>query len=153
MELRNTKAKIRKYCALQERCESEVRRKLKEWGLDEENTNVFIKELTDFDFINEDRFTEAFVNGKFRNKKWGRIKIRAELKKRNISNYMINKHLSNIDLEVYNEVLFEILNKKNALVNETNAQKRRQKLINYTLQKGYEYELIKEAYSMLINKD
>ena len=72
-------ARLQKYCAYQERSHHEVRMKLIEigcYGLDLENV---ICDLIEENFLNEQRFASTFAGGKFRLKKWGRIKIKQEL--------------------------------------------------------------------------
>src|SRR5687767_2477337 len=86
-------AKAQKYCAYQERCQQEVRSKLYGWGLWKEAVEGIIAELINENFINEERFAIAFAGGKFRIKKWGKTKIKLELKKRDISDYCIKQAL------------------------------------------------------------
>ncbi len=75
--------KAESYCAYQERCQQEVRDKLYSWGLHEVQVENVIAELIASNFINEERFAKAYAGGKFRIKKWGRVKISiAKLKKR-----------------------------------------------------------------------
>ena len=82
---------IEKYCAIQERCIFDVKIKLKEWQISSKKISQIITNLIDNDFINESRYAESFCRGKFKIKKWGRIKIIYELKKKKISQDNINK--------------------------------------------------------------
>ena len=70
---KEAKVKIAKFCAYQERCHQEVRDKLFSFGLLPNDVEEIIFELIQEDFINEERFTKAFVRGKFNYKKWGSI--------------------------------------------------------------------------------
>ena len=72
-------------CAYQERCQQEMRDKLYEWGLYSNDVENIIANLISDGYLNEERFAKAFAGGKFRIKKWGRIRIKLELKKRKIS--------------------------------------------------------------------
>ena len=45
-------------------------------------------------FLNEERFASAYVSGKFRIKRWGRIKIKNHLNQKFISKYSIDKACS-----------------------------------------------------------
>jgi regulatory protein len=80
-------------CAYQERCQQEIRDKLYEWGLHSNEVENIIADLISTNFLNEERFAKAFAGGKFRIKKWGKVKIKIELKKRKISDYCIRKGL------------------------------------------------------------
>src|SRR5688500_741234 len=97
--------KARNYCAYQERCQQEVRDKLYEWGLWPEAVENIIVELITDNFLNEERFATTFAGGKFRIKKWGRVKIKLELKKRKISEYCIKQAMKEIDEKDYLKTL------------------------------------------------
>jgi regulatory protein len=137
--------KMQHYCAYQERSHSEVRSKLIELGIYGEILEDIVASLISDNFLNEERFAKSFAHGKFNIKKWGKIRIKQELKLRKISAYSIKKALEEIKDDEYEKTLREIINKKNALINETDDFKRQQKLFQYALQKGYEIELIQKA--------
>ena len=101
------------------------------------------------DFLNEQRFAEAYSRGKFRMKKWGRIKILSELKKRNISDYCQKKGLDQIDEEEYLVALADILERRERQEKETNPFRRKQKLATYINSRGFESNLVWE----LLNGD
>ena len=78
-------AKARAYCARQERCQQEVRDKLYAWELQGREVEGIISQLIGEGFLNEARFAEHFAVSKFRQKGWGRRKIEAALKARQVS--------------------------------------------------------------------
>ena len=123
----------------------EVRMKLKSWGLIQEAIDLLIVELIQFNFLNEERYARSFARGKFRIKKWGKIKIRMALKKRDINFKCIDLSMLEIDDKTYFNTLKELLQKKNETVKETNSYKRKMKLTSYLVSKGYEYDLINDA--------
>ena len=86
--------KLKKYCSYQDRCHIEVENKLKNFNLIKEAKNQIIFNLINEDYLNETRFCENFVRGKFKIKNWGKIKIKMELKSRKISNINIIKVLN-----------------------------------------------------------
>ena len=140
--LLEAKQKIESYCAYQERCDQEVRKKLKSWFLYSEDVDILISDLIQNNFLNEERFASAFVSGKFRIKKWGKIKIKQHLKQKNISNYSINKALNEIDADDYMQTLQNLAAAKNKLITATNKWDRLGKLQRYLHGKGYEGEFI-----------
>jgi regulatory protein len=144
------KVKIESWCAYQERCQFEVEQKLQSFGLTFEQRSQLIAHLIAQRFIDEERFAEAFVSGKFRIKKWGKVKIKQNLKNKQISSYSIEKALKTIDLDDYLNVLTKILNVKwNDLVKEKDPYKRQMKTFLHAQQKGYESSWIQEAWSTL----
>jgi regulatory protein len=134
--------KIQRYCAYQERCHQEVKNKLFEFGLYSDQVNEVISELITSGFLNEERFARAFVGGKFRMKKWGRIKIVNELESKGVSANCIRLGLKEINENDYQKTLSEILLKKSEELAEENLFAKRNKISKYAIQKGYEPELV-----------
>jgi regulatory protein len=143
--LLEAKQKLEAYCAYQERCDQEIRKKVRPWGMYSEDVDILISDLIQNNFLNEERFASAFVSGKFRIKRWGRIKIKQHLKLKNISNYSTNKALNEIDEEDYLQTLNDLLESKNRLTKATNKWDRLAKLQRYMHSKGYENELVREG--------
>ncbi|MCC6182095.1 MAG: RecX family transcriptional regulator [Bacteroidia bacterium] len=144
--------KMQNWCAYQERSQFDVRGKLNEFQLNTEDKENIIVKLIEENYINEERFAIQFARGKFSIKKWGRIKIRQELKQKKVSDYCIKKALEQIEDKIYLETLEYILNKKNTTIKETNHLKRRFKLINYATSKGYELDLIQDVLKNMLDK-
>ena len=116
-----------------------------------DDIDQYLSHLIDNDFLNEKRFSECYVKGKFNNNNWGRIKIIRELKSRKISIDNINNGLSEINEEDYLKKL-RVLSIK--IINE-NIDKPKEKLkeniFNRLDYKGWEKELIFEEINTLIN--
>lgn len=131
------------YCAYQERCHQEVRKKMREWKVPSHSIEVVISELIQQNFLNEERFAKAFAGGKFRTKRWGRNRIKRELKQRNISDYCINKAMEEIDNTDYiNTLEAEIDKLSERYRSELNNFKRNGKVASVLTRKGYEPSLI-----------
>lgn len=138
-------AKAEHFCAYQERSQQEVRDKLYEWGLWPEAVELVISQLIEGNFLNEARFANAYALGKFNQKAWGRIKIKQGLKLKRVPDTLIKKALLNIDADTYLAALTGIIEKKAALLTEKNKLKRKYKLQQYALGRGYETDLILEV--------
>lgn len=130
--------KIRRYCAYQERCQNDVRQKLREWQIEKEKAEQLLKQLVFEGYINDERFAKAFVRGKFKIKSWGITKISNELRKRNISEACIVQALQEIDTQVYKETLSKLANQWLAKHKADTEFIRKQKLFRYLMTKGYE---------------
>lgn len=100
--------------------------------------------LIEHNYLNEERFAKAFVRGKFRIKKWGKNRLVRELKFREISKYSIESGLKEINQEEYHEVLDELVKKRIAQVKEQNIFKKKRKVADYLLYRGWESHLIYE---------
>jgi regulatory protein len=138
-------AKAEHYCAYQERSQQEVRDKLYEMGLWPEAVENIISELVTAGFINEERFAKAYAQGKFRQKAWGKNKIKQGLALKKVPDVLIKKALLLIDGDAYINSLMHILTKKAALVKEKDNFKRRYKLHQYAMGRGYENDLIADV--------
>jgi regulatory protein len=137
---------IQHYCAFQERCHSEVRYKLLELNFRGADLEEAMATLVEEGFLNEERYAQSYIGGKFRIKHWGRKKIIQELKKKKVSDYCIKKGLKEIDDETYLEVLKTLAFKKyTELINDKNIWIRKQKTQRYLLQKGFETDLIQDV--------
>lgn len=136
--------KAQNSCAYQERCQQEMRDKLYEWGLHSNDVENIIANLISDNFLNEERFAKAFAGGKFRIKKWGRIKIKIELKRRKISDYCIKKGMQEIDEKEYIKTLKDIIAKKLKENPKDKQQVRNYKAAQYAMSRGFESDLIWE---------
>ena len=141
--------RIQSYCAIQDRCQWEVEKKMKEWGISDEIIENILTDLILDKFVNEERFSESFCRGKFRIKRWGKVKIKNELKIKKISNNCIDKGLLQIEKKEYMKVLKDLYLKKRDSLKDTNQFIRKGKIAKHLQQKGFESKLIWE----LINKD
>ncbi len=141
------KHKIEAFCAYQERCEKEVVDRLNKWSIYGEQADILIADLIANNFLNEERFAEAFVSGKIRIKRWGRIKIKQQLKQKQISTYSINKAFNQIDEQEYLDNLNYLVNKKKKDIQPKGelTWKNKAKLQRFLQSKGYENDLIFEV--------
>ena len=137
--------KAANYCAYQERCHQEVKQKLKEWGLRENEALDVMHQLIEQQYLNEERFAQAFAGGKFRTKQWGRVKIKLELKLREVSDYCIKSALQEIDESDYLQTLQNLLDKKWAETKAPNVLNKRAKVARYVVSKGFEQQLVWEV--------
>ena len=134
--------KLQRYCAYQDRCHQEVRSKLLKLGIYGDELEEIIVSLIEEKFLDEERFARSFARGKFRIKQWGRLRIVRELKRKDISAYCLKKALEEIEEEKYLSTLREVIDKKDRLLRETNPFKRKQKLAQHAIRRGYEPALV-----------
>ncbi len=133
------------YCAYQDRTQQEVRIKLFSYGLEPDDVEEIIVRLSQEKMIDEERYAQSYVRGKYGLKRWGRRKIMQGLKAKGISDYCIKQGMKEIDPEVYEQNLLHLLEKKNTTEKEKNPFARRQKLSYYLMSKGYESDLVQDA--------
>lgn len=134
--------KLKHYCAYQERCHTEVNEKLYSLGIWKKDHDEIIARLIEEDYLNEERFAIAYAGGKWRIKQWGRVKIKYELKQRQVSDYCIKKALKQISEDEYLETLNKLATEKYASLKHEQYLVRKKKTIDYMVQKGFEIQLI-----------
>ncbi len=101
-----------------------------------------IQHLVQHNFLNEERFAKSYARGKFNIKHWGKNRIVRELKFRNISAYNIKTALKEIDEVDYTEKLHYLAIKKMDAASESNVYKKRKKIADYLLYRGWESHLV-----------
>ncbi|HQW45044.1 MAG: RecX family transcriptional regulator [Chitinophagaceae bacterium] len=134
--------KLKHYCAYQERCHSEVKEKLYQLGVWKKEHDEIIASLIEENYLNEERFAVAYAGGHFRIKQWGRIKIKYELKQKQVSEYSIKKALKQIEDEEYGKVLEKLAREKYAALKKEQFLVRKKKTADYLVSKGYEADLV-----------
>ena len=145
------RVKAERYCAYQDRCHQEVRRKLFDLGLYGGDVDQVMARLIEDKFVDEERFARSYARGKFRMKRWGRRRIERELKSRQISRYCIRAGLSELEEFDYEGTLEALLRKRAAkLGDDLHPYARRQNLIEHALRKGYETEVAVAVATRLV---
>ncbi|RMB56447.1 RecX family transcriptional regulator [Dokdonia sinensis] len=149
--IEEAKRSIERYCAYQERCHQEVGQKLREMRMIPVAIDEIIAHLIEHNFLNETRFAQAFARGKFRHKQWGRVRITRELKARKISTYNIKLALKELEDDAYFET-FDTLSRKRyeQLSTETDKYKKRKKIADYLLYRGWESHLVYDRVKELV---
>lgn len=132
--------KAEAYCVTAERCVSEVRNKLIQWGVPQEVMNNILKRLLEERFIDEGRYAKAYAREKHRFQHWGRMKIMQALKIKQISSDLVDEALADLDREDYMESLSFLLQKKAKEVKARTEYERRGKLIRFAIGRGYEMD-------------
>lgn len=139
--------RLRAICSKSEKCPKDVADKLKAWKYEGSYESV-ISILKEENFLNEERFASAFVNDKIKFSKWGKTKVRHHLKYKGISEHIIESSLESYPIESYLSVITAEMQKKNKSLKEVDRFKRKQKLLAFGAQRGYENEFL---YQVLEN--
>jgi regulatory protein len=142
--------RAQKFCAYQERCRKQVEDWLLRLKINPAECDKVLTKLEEERFIDEERFTVAYVRGKFKLKGWGKVKIRMHLQALGIDKDVIDAGLGEIPPEIYTARLEELLEKKAASLDDCDPYQRMAKLTTYAYTKGYEYPLIRESIEKII---
>jgi len=142
-------ARIQHYCAYQERCGHEVSLKLRQWNVPSDKIRKIIHQLKEEGFINEERYARVFTRSKFHINKWGRAKIRHELKSRTIPEHLVSKAMEEISEDDYIRTIHELIIKKMSEINSGKHLNIREKIITFVTGKGFEFDLTLKVLSEL----
>jgi regulatory protein len=129
-------------CAHHEYCSSEIRSRLSSWGVGDDDSARLISVLIKEKFINDARYSAAFVKDKFNQNKWGKIKIAAHLRSKKISEETVQSALDEIDDEVYIKMIRDTIDSHRRFVKAKNRYDLKGKLLRFGLSKGFESNLL-----------
>ena len=136
--------KLARFCAYQERARTELLQKLRKLECPEEEWDEMVEEMERMNFWNEERFARSFVRGKFRQKGWGKVKIRQALYMKGVEDGLIQVALDEeISMEAYRERAREELEKK-AMGKDLSDPAQRNKVYTSLVARGYEQGLVIE---------
>jgi len=143
-------AKAMQLCSQQELCISDIKKKMEIWGVGSGDAEKIIESLTKENFISENRYAEAFARDKFKYNKWGKVKITAHLRVKNINEETIRTALATIDSVEYVTFIRDLLANHRRFVKAKNRYDLKAKLLRYGLSKGFESNIL---YDLLNDLD
>jgi regulatory protein len=131
-------------CATNEHCSDDILNKLRSLGLNDKDAGEVLNRLEKDNFVSDKRYSRAFVNDKFRQNKWGKIKIAAMLRAKRISSEMISSALESIDEEQYMLTLRDIIARQRKVTKARTPYELKGKLVRFAMTRGFESDLIYE---------
>ena len=132
-------------CAQAEHCQQEMRDKLKRWGIDESAQERIIQRLINEHYIDDERYTRAFVKDKIRYNKWGRRKVQQGLWLKHIAPDIQQRVLDEIDENEYLSVLRPLLRQKQKTIKAQNDYELNQKLVRFAIGRGFTFDIIRQC--------
>lgn len=132
-------------CARSEHCQQEMLEKMRQWGVSEEEQAEVMARLISERYIDDERFTRAFVNDKIRYNKWGRRKVEQALWQKHIDKDIANRVLNEIDDEEYLSILKPLLKQKRRSIKADDNRQERIKLVKFALSRGFTMDIIKQC--------
>ncbi len=131
-------SKISFLCSRKEMCYFDVLKYLKKYkNLTKEEKVEIADKLKEENFINEQRFANAYVNDSYKYNKWGKLKIINELRSKNIPQDIIDNAIDTIDTETYQTIKNSLAENKRNLISDDDPQKEL-KVKKYLYSKGFE---------------
>jgi regulatory protein len=139
------------WCAYQDRCTFEVEQKLATWNIPIDQQTEIINQLQSNRFLDDKRFVASFISGKFKIKRWGKIKIKHHLIQKRIDKLAIQEGLKVIDLDAYLDTMRHLAQRKfSEKKSKEDYWAIRRRVSTYLASKGYESDLIHEVVSEVV---
>ena len=132
-------------CAQAEHCQQEMRDKLKRWDIDETVQERIIQRLIRERYVDDERYTRAFVKDKIRYNKWGRRKVQQGLWLKRIDPEIQQRVLDEIDDNEYLDVLRPLLRQKQKTIKAQNNYELNQKLVRFAMGRGFTFDIIRKC--------
>ncbi len=142
--------KAQALCSRQEKCLSDIRKKLVQWGATPKDIQFIEKRLLADKFIDELRYAQNFTHEKARFNKWGPRKIEMALRAKQIASENINIALLEIDNNANKKTLVDLLKKKLKTLQYSNPMEMRSKLIRFAISRGFSYNDIETSLSVIL---
>jgi regulatory protein len=96
-------------------------------------------------YVDDERYTQAFVRDKIRYNKWGRRKVEQALWQKHIDKDIREQILNEVDDDEYLSVLRPLLKQKQKTLKGGTDYERNQKLVKFALQRGFTYDIIRQC--------
>lgn len=145
---------IKEYCVRllgrRDHARNELRDKARKKGYPSDTIDNILDELAEKGFINNTSFAVKFAHDKFEFNKWGSNKIRAELFKKGISEKDINASLNSIGEADQVQAVKELVQKNKRKFQRTEPIKRKKKIFDFLLRKGYDSNTILKQMPKLL---
>lgn len=133
-----------KLIAIKDRTEKEMKGKLSEKGFEENIIEDEIAFLKDYGYIEDKRYAKNFTMDAINLKKWGKVRIRAELIRRGVDSEITDNVIANAFPEDCSDKVLEQLESRFKNSDLSNL-KERTRIFNYFFRRGYTAEEIKGA--------
>ena len=132
-------------CAQAEHCQYEMLEKMRRWELSEEAQARVMAKLVKERYVDDERYTQAFVKDKIRYNKWGRRKVEQALWQKRIDDDIRKRVLDDIDDDEYLNVLRPLLKQKRKTIKAKNDYELNQKLMRFAMGRGFTFDIIRQC--------
>ena len=130
-------------CSRSEHCISQVREKMRTWGLSSDQQDRIVAYLTEHDYIDEARYARIYIQDKIQYNGWGLRKVAQSLFYKQIDKEIYQPILDEIDPQTYIDQLRPLLQQKQKSLKADRPYQRYAKLVRFALSRGYDMDTIR----------
>lgn len=154
-QLKKAKATALEFISYRGRSEKEVRDKLEKKSFSPEIIEKAVSRFEDLGYINDETYARDYARSRLQGKGYGPQRIRMDLKKRGVPKHLIEEALQELDeADSYYEIALREGRKRwQRLAKETDPYKRKKKLGDFLLRKGYNYDVVRQVMDRLERGD
>ncbi|HBJ76825.1 MAG TPA: hypothetical protein DDY68_03105 [Porphyromonadaceae bacterium] len=142
-------SKMMAYCSRREVAPYDAKEKIKCSTSKGEVIASVLNSLIKGNYINEERYTEAFVHDKIFLEHWSKKRVSWELRGKEINTSYVERALDKIPQEEYQNSLFQLLCKKRGTLKDGDWKEEKTRLKEYALRKGFDFETITIVLSQM----
>jgi regulatory protein len=139
---KQTFSKMARLCSRSEQCSADIRKKIIAAGIDYDAADEMIAALKEENYLNDERYVKAYVSDKFKFNKWGKVKLRYNLRMKGFSEGIISAGLDEMDDEKYKKVLIKTMKDKAKMVKKKDKFEKMGQVIRFAQTRGFEPEMI-----------
>ena len=142
------------YVGYQARTVEEVRRKLRGKGYGADITDDAIQHLTDYGYLDDETYAKSYVESRFSGSGHGPRRLSSDLMKRGVDRVIVDRVMSEAfkDDELRNVALQAGRKRWAALERETDVLKRKKKLLDFLVRRGFDYRLASQTLDTLVDE-
>jgi regulatory protein len=132
----------------------ELEKKLLARNFNREIIYSVTNDLENNHYLNDEKFSQDFVQEKQKKKHLGKNQIKAKLKEKGIPDEIINENLNKItDSEEFESAMIIARKKLSQLKNMEDLKKKKQRIYSFLQLKGYNFEIIRKVTENLLKPE
>lgn len=121
-------------------------------GLSLQKIDETIAKLKSLDFLNEERYTKAYIHDNYNLKHKGKNRIRQELKNKGINELTTEKYLGEIGKESEAEKALELAQKRYELIKKLPIITQKRRLYGLLIRRGFSPQIALDAIDTVAKK-
>ena len=135
-------SKMAALCSRSEQCSPDICKKIVAVGLTDKEAEEILEFLKKEKFIDDKRYAKAYVSEKLKVNKWGRVKIRYNLRVKGLPAEIIEIGMESLDQKKYIDILLKTMKEKAKKTGSKNKFEKMGQIIRFAQSRGFEPELI-----------
>lgn len=146
-------SRLMNLCARREYCSSDALALMARWGVEQSCRGDILAKLKQARFIDDSRYTTAFVRDKTQLSTWGAYKISSALNAKHIDRQTIAQAIEEYFPQDASERLMSMLKRKIKTTKYKDAYDLRTKLIRYGASAGYSLDVVIDCVGKMVKTD